>query len=1009
MAPEHTFAAKCRLAPVTYPAKEDGMPPIDAQFFYSSVIPIDDPLSTGSVVGSAADARSSKSQLRPFSRGDNNALEKAWLGLSSEDDRLNHLDAIHGRLQTLEANPAIATRRSLLVQAIAGRHFEKHRSGYQPQDVAFPEPSDLPSTPAPACCSQLQQDVCDELQQTFCAVARDTNPYLGAESVARDVIAALNELRRASSSAAEPSPPANDAKPSARHRGNSLSGMASSLPSQGVRIRESAKETNGRPRSVSQMTHHNSRLQSPIGSSPLARPPLADDGISGQPFVRVDSIDTTPSSSSPVSRRDTLASQQEDRRPQDGQHASAPHSPVQDVATTIRIPKEVEYRKSSADVAVGVSRLHMVSLPLLQMKPIYWSPVNDVAVVMRATWFYRDTMLPVPPDVANRLEAGYHELRPWSETWADEIKCAVDVGSAGEEKISYRLWPKEDQPQPLKTAMSAFPAATEPFCAARCFRGEIAATGSIELPSGTKTASESTSRPFSNYHVIYKNEVQAFLLKPSLKPSAYYGRKPVAKITKGITVGIPVVRGFDRRAWEKIHESKQTPNKPGVSAATESHDSSGRGVCPACKADKDRGQATDLIFVAHGIGQKFAERVESFHFTHAINDFRRAVNSESSSPIVQQVLRKGYKGLMILPLNWRLGLSFEDGGPLREEDKEEYAPDGFGLKDIEPNSIPAVRSIISDVMFDIPFYMSHHKGKMIRALVSEANRVYRLWCRNNPGFAENGRVHLIGHSLGSAMALEILSRQPSTVPRLDLSRTEPETRFFEFDTKNLFLAGSPAGFFLLLERGVLLPRRGRVKPGADPNDTTAPDIVGEAGKFGCIAVDNIYNILAKEDPIAYLLNGAIDPVYSSNLKTAYLPSTATSLLQSVGSAMRSIVPGMPAATPNPLLPEPERPAVLRLPSQLELEVHDFTREEVAEKKAYLLNDNGQIDWYLRSGGGPLELQYLNMLGAHTSYWTNQDFIRMLCMEIGRKPGRANTIPAMRAIKATKRLLPAASG
>jgi len=87
-----------------------------------------------------------------------------------------------------------------------------------------------------------------------------------------------------------------------------------------------------------------------------------------------------------------------------------------------------------------------------------------------------------------------------------------------------------------------------------------------------------------------------------------------------------------------------------------------------------------------------------------------------------------------------------------------------------------------------------------------------------------------------------------------------------------------------------------------------------------------------------------------------------------------------------------------------MEVHDFTREGIAERKAFLLNDNGQVDYFLRSGGGPLEIQYLNMLSAHTSYWTNLDLIRLLCVEIGRKPGRANTIPAMRAVKATKRFV-----
>lgn len=345
---------------------------------------------------------------------------------------------------------------------------------------------------------------------------------------------------------------------------------------------------------------------------------------------------------------------------------------------------------------------------------------------------------------------------------------------------------------------------------------------------------------------------------------------------------------------------------------------------------------------------------------------------------------------------------------MTDEDKAAQSADGFTLKDIEPNTIPAVRSMISDVMFDIPFYLSHHKPVMIAALVAEANRVYRLWCQNNPGFSQKGRVHLIAHSLGSAMALEILSKQPSTVPPLDLTLSNlPSPDRFEFDTKNLFLLGSPAGFFLLLERGNLIPRRGRTKPGADPSDVVDPDLVGDVGTFGCLAVDNIYNILAKEDPIAYLLNGTIDPRYAASLKLAYVPSTATSLMQSLmrgitGSAAATTAASSPTNTDSSTA---RKPLHARLPSQLELEVHDFTREDIAEKKAYLLNDNGQIDYYLRSGGGPLEMQYLNMLSAHSSYWYNPDLIRMLCMEIGRRPGRRNTLPSLRAVKSAKRQIP----
>ncbi|KAK8147585.1 hypothetical protein G3M48_001364 [Beauveria asiatica] len=606
-------------------------------------------------------------------------------------------------------------------------------------------------------------------------------------------------------------------------------------------------------------------------------------------------------------------------------------------------------------------------------------------------------MLPVSTAVANQLEAGYQEMKPWTETWKEELACALEVGAAGEEKVSFQLWPEHHRPLNGINSFDSEPIiSSDLFCAARCFRGDAAANGSTYSLNMEK---QLPNRPFARYQVIYKDRKTAFLLKPNLAPSSYHGRCPVAKILRGLTVGLPVVRGFDRRSWNRHQGAKKAAvTAEEVPAANAQEETSSE--CPACTAEKDRGQITDLVLVAHGIGQKIAERVESYHFTHAINGFRRAVNIELGNPTIQNVLRADQNGFMILPLNWRVGLSFnsDDATPAGTKD----TTGSFDLKDIEPSTIPAVRSMISDVMFDIPFYMSHHKKKMITALVREANRVYRLWCRNNPGFSDKGRVHLIAHSLGSVMAVDILSRQPTTVPRLNLcTPIAPDDQHFEFNTTNLFLAGSPAGFFLLLEKGALMPRCGRTKAEADDGDVVAKNVVGEAGTFGCLAVDNVYNVLAKEDPIAYLLTGAVDPSYSSSLKVAYVPSVTPSLMSTVRDAIRQVVPGL-NPEPDPLAIEPQRPTTARMPSQLELEIHDFTREEIAEKKAYLLNDNGQIDWFLRSSGGPLEIQYLNMLSAHTSYWTNQDFIRMVCLEIGRKPGRSHTFPAMRAVKKTKR-------
>ncbi|KAK4151215.1 phospholipase DDHD1 [Chaetomidium leptoderma] len=1012
---QHTLdPSSCRLAPVPDPQPIkglEGIPRVRAQFFYASSIPIDDPLSAATTIVGSADAKSSSKLLpvRPFAPGDNAALERAWLGFASDRHRRNHAHyyhAQHNRNRNRHRSPSPSLSRenaeklAAVVNALAAKHREKHdREGSAGAAAAAAAVAlgggggGLGGGGVPVCCAELAIDASAELRREFCAVTRRRQPVLDHDRVLEGVMAQLARLRGVQQGSA------SDAA-LALALGTSPAMMQQLVGSVGSRT--SIVSVDGAPLGSSL----------PGGGFIPARPPGLDDGISGKPFVRVEPTSRSNRSSGVATPDDRAVKSVLRGRARGDSRASARGPPP---------PPAAERLEDSVEVPVGISRLHMVSLPVLQMKPIYWSPVNDISTVLRATWFYRDTMVPVEPDVANQLESGYRELRPWTETWNDELKSALDVGPLGEEKVSHRLWPevsdnkrhKSKDGLPLEPPIS-----TDPFCAARCFRGEAATEGTLEpVHSEQDTAlAPPESRMYSSYHVIYKDGSTAFMLKPSQKPSAYYGRKPISKIMKGMTVGLPVVRGFDRAAWERVHDKRaasRSKNTAAVTPTAELRQTAQQGGCPGCRLEKDRGQVTDLVLIAHGIGQKLSERVESFHFTHAVNAFRRDVNIELETPVVKSVLRPEQNGIMVLPVNWRHLLSFEDGDSASEEGQAAYSPEGFTLKDIEPSTIPAVRGMISDVMFDIPFYMSHLKPKMIAALVGEANRVYRLWCRNNPGFAEKGRVHLIAHSLGSAMAIEVLSKQPTRVPRpLDLSAPTPDTRFFEFDTTNLFLLGSPAGFFLLLERGGLVPRRGRLKPGADAADTVAKDVVGEVGMFGCIAVDNIYNILAKEDPIAYLLNGTIDPVYAASLKVAYVPSINTSFFKSVGDAVRGLAGAAPSTTTTStsLTGDGQNsgnnkpPAVARLPSQLELEVHDFSREEIAERKAFLLNDNGQIDYFLRSGGGPLEIQYLNMLSAHSSYWTNQDLMRLLCLEIGRVPGRRHALGSMRAAKVKGRFV-----
>lgn len=250
--------------------------------------------------------------------------------------------------------------------------------------------------------------------------------------------------------------------------------------------------------------------------------------------------------------------------------------------------------------------------------------------------------------------------------------------------------------------------------------------------------------------------------------------------------------------------------------------------------------------------------------------------------------------------------------------------------------------------------------------------------------------------LVGVMALDILSKQPTTLPRhlTDPTAVNLEAEsldHFLFNTSNLYMVGSPAGFFLLLKQSQLLPRLHHpyVASIDDPIANTL-SVCGERGQYGCIAVDNLYNIINPYDPVAYRMNAAVDAIYASTLKQAFVP-TATPGWFGVGTKSSSIWGGS-SRIKNPM------PTLPRLASNVEMETHNFSREEIAEKRMALLNDNGQVDFFLRYGGGAFEIQYITMLGAHSSYWYLKDFVRLIVTETGREKGQKGTFLGLRAAK-----------
>ena len=961
---------------------------VKAQFFYVSSLPIDDPLSP---LPSIQADRANKHPPQPFSVRDNAALEEAWQGFqqsqqpakdSSSKPGLRGIFTFPRFKESVKSSTTLSPSAEPSIDSLSPDQQTAAQITSQYNKLPQGSVSSIDSGQGKASANQsakLPENIGHDANKSS---TRGKGVISGSSQVAhaREVWKQIDQMTATDTQV-------KLAQSTPKDRAQATPVDSDELQRKG-KFEQSPPSKDRRRSSLSPFRR---KYKGQLDHDPVFRdaaPAMTRDddqvaaharssGMSGRPFARAPSNRNTTGASIDGAGDTQMSSDASDV--DSGNSRSRLQNPSR---TSQRVRTTA---KGKTYVPVGTARLHLVEMPGLVMNPIYWSPINDTSDVIRATWFYKDTMLPLAAEVANRLEIGYEYIKPYSESYQDELQACIDNGAAAELRIVHKLWPAEK--------ISSRPSTGDIKIGDGSEEEDEPALPNEHANTAMDPSQQAQKHLFRTTSVMYTDRKNAQILKPSLLPSIRHNRRPLNSIRKGRQIGVAVVRGFDRNAWLRLHPPKKMTDRKAHAQVgaymSQSGDATTRGrrlSCATCDNESWRPHVSDLVLVIHGIGQKLSERVDSYHFTHAINGLRREFNIELSSENVKGNL-KPETGIMVLPVNWRLTVSFDED--LKPSEGGGVA-NKYKLDDITPDTLPAVRSVISDVMLDIPYYLSHHKDKMTAAVVQEANRVYRLWCRNNPGFQKHGRVHLIAHSLGSVMAMEILSKQPTRVSKDQKFDTSlPSEQMFEFDTTNLFCCGSPAGFFLLLNNAHLVPRKGRDKPGMEGEDH-GDQVAAEEG-YGCLAIDNIYNICHRNDPIAYLINATVDPNYAASLQQANIPSVTGGLLSRLWSSSST----SDAYSSKDIA---KRPTVQHMPSTVELETHNFTREDIAEKRMYLLNENGQIDYYLSSSGGPLEIQYLSMLSAHSSYWLSRDFVRFLVIEIGRERGKENTVNGLRARK-----------
>jgi hypothetical protein len=233
--------------------------------------------------------------------------------------------------------------------------------------------------------------------------------------------------------------------------------------------------------------------------------------------------------------------------------------------------------------------------------------------------------------------------------------------------------------------------------------------------------------------------------------------------------------------------------------------------------------------------------------------------------------------------------------------------------------------------------------------VEDCNRVYRLFEKRNPGFNERGKTHLIAHSLGSALAVDILSHQPTYTPLLkELSDEQLHSNAtFVFDTSNVFFMGSPCGFLFFLNGARLVARKGRART----KDVSA-DLASDKPQYGCLAAgafrsflfvqsharaDSLYNIYIQTDPVAYLMNPAVDAAYSKKLKAAPVQAQTTSMLESVSQSMYKLFEGV--SLPRSLWTS----AAATKAAEAQLEAAEAERKAELEKAPIVVEEETESD------------------------------------------------------------------
>ncbi|KAG7111041.1 phospholipase C20G8.02 like protein [Verticillium longisporum] len=436
-------------------------------------------------------------------------------------------------------------------------------------------------------------------------------------------------------------------------------------------------------------------------------------------------------------------------------------------------------------------------------------------------------------------------------------------------------------------------------------------------------------------------------------------------------------------------------------------------------ADETQGRDIEhLCLVTHGIGQLLGMKMESLNFVHDVNVMRKVMKTTYANSVDLRALNgelgDGFKNcrVQVLPVCWRHLLDFpkkrEKKGERDLADASNEEDEYPSLDDITIEGVAFARSLISDLALDVLLYQSAYREQISEIVLQESNRIHKLFMKRNPGF--KGKVHIMGHSLGSAIMFDILCRQKEATLASDKlanplrfwpakdNQDLPKKRHdlqFEFDVEDFYCLGSPVGLFQMLKGRTVaarhladsLPSESPLNPDDvdDPflsvrADSSAGErvsqVTGLPFSVSSPKVAQLYNIFHPSDPISYRL----EPLISTSMSSQKTNERKNQLASPAGDDARTSMSGN-----DPTLIDDELETLYsKFQEKFTQGVPDeglAAEDRVGwdrkarklrheDMKIRALNRNGRVDYSIQES--VLDFNPINTIASHMGYWADED-------------------------------------